>query len=506
MVTPKITQVATLGRPVVLARFDLALLSKQQPRVADFTTRDDAHIIIAMDIYQAFLASPDASKLSDDVELMYVNSGRTFSSAKTVANHLRVDRQNNIQIRNSQQVIGAIEGPDRAFFDVKNTVEFVSGGGEYLPGLDEFIVDKTITFPSFHVVTFSPDLRVSQIRIHWDQGGLLKQSGVIGMRGKNWPITDSKDQLRLISAANEKTSIPVRGRTIAKAEKETEPTLQKDALENEPKPTAARSVSPSKRPTKDPYASLDLFAPVEADPNTPPRSSFPANVLSPRPSAKPAQRDMGDLFVNSGTENRPPPLSPPKGAAGRFAPSRLWDETAGEDDDQYFKSRLPPKGAASAAALKKASHFEFEDFTTPAKPKPSIRHGNQPHFSLSGDTEADDAARAKPKTKPRGQSLRHYNIGDDYENADAEEPSKDDRQTFQPRKDVQTHFDINDAGPTADNKENLVHTGVLRKDQESHFEIQDASPSAGKAERPAAKVKPVSSVFSRNFDFSYPGS
>ncbi|KAL9111380.1 MAG: hypothetical protein Q9227_004257 [Pyrenula ochraceoflavens] len=427
-----------------------------------------------MEAYQSFLASPKVSDLSDDAILAYVTVVSSIQNSASIVKHLT-----STEIRHViQKIIGTVDGGSNAFYDIENTIQFVAGGGKYLPGLDEFIVDKTLTFPSFHVVSYDADHKINHIRVHWDQGALLKQAGVIGVRGKNWPIAESKDQLRMVSTANTKTSNPSRGRTAASARPAKEEVVV----------TTSRSVSPTKRPTKDPHGSLDLFAPVEADPNTPPRASF-SNVLSPRPSAKPAPRDMNDLFVSAGAENKPPP-SPPKGAAGRFAPSRLWDENGGND----IPSLRLKKGNHPSA--KQPSHFEFDDFNTPVKPKPKAHNINESHFSLSG--EGEDTY-ARPKAKPRGQEVLHYSIGDEDHEEEPMKPAQS--RVHQQRADQKTHFDIHEGTPEApahNNKENRV-----RKDQETHYSFEDQSPAA-KAERPT-KVKPISSVFSRNFDFSYAG-
>ena len=41
--------------------------------------------------------------------------------------------------------------------------------------------------------------KIRSIRIYWDQATVLKQLGIIGSRGRAWPITDGKNQIELIT-------------------------------------------------------------------------------------------------------------------------------------------------------------------------------------------------------------------------------------------------------------------------------------------------------------------
>ena len=42
---------------------------------------------------------------------------------------------------------------------------------------------------------FDSQRKIRQIRLHWDQGTVLKQVDAIGKSGRNWPIRDGKPQV-----------------------------------------------------------------------------------------------------------------------------------------------------------------------------------------------------------------------------------------------------------------------------------------------------------------------
>lgn len=309
---------------------------------------------------------------------------------------------------------------------------------------------------------------VHRVRIHWDQASLLKQVGVIGSRSNSWPITDTREQTRLITSSINSVNkisegaLPSRGRPAPQAS------------DNGVTVKPSRSESPSKQPLKDPHASLDLFAPIESGPNTPVQEKGPS-VLSPQPSAKPPPRDLGELFVSEGP--KPYASSPPKGAAGRFHPSRLWDPEGDVDEQPKVKIGNAPKLTARPKATHN-SHWDFDDFNTPEKPRQKVRGQDQRHFGLGEDDEPGDAVKPSRVLKPRGQQVRHFGWGEDESFPDQEVESKGPHHQF--RKDQKTQFDIKDNSPTAQTAANRG-PGKVRKDQESHFDFYNASPARASA-------------------------
>lgn len=290
-----------------------------------------------------------------------------------------------------------------------------------------------------HIVKFDTERKIQQIRQNWDQGSLLKLIDVIGKTGRNWPIYAGKDQIRLIAASVKAAGNPV----------DEEPT--EDG-------TYTRSRGSSQNVTRDPHASLALFAPREKTvPDYIPVAATPRSM-----SAKPPPRDYNELFV--GNELDELPESPSKGAkeyapspskpaviaakAGsgkNYAPSRLFDteeETApsgGKDHSAEHFYRPNPA---------KYQHFDFgdgteeEDAPKPPKEVKKSKHGSQWNFE-------DFATPQKvTSTKVLPNDVRHWGNENDEV---ADSPIKQ-KQVAKARKDAQSNFEFKDDGSPGGNR------------------------------------------------------
>lgn len=97
-------------------------------------------------IYQNFLASPSASALADDASLNYITTLTTINSATAVNKHMKA--LGAVLKKKQEKVLSTVEGANAICLDVETTIEFVTGGGAYLPGLDDnFLADRVVTFP-----------------------------------------------------------------------------------------------------------------------------------------------------------------------------------------------------------------------------------------------------------------------------------------------------------------------------------------------------------------------
>lgn len=98
-------------------------------------------------IYENFLSNPgNVSCLLERASLHYVP---TLTSINSPANITKQLLNQNVLRTKAQKTLSAVEGPDSLCLDVETTLEFVSGGGNYLPGLDgNFLTDKIVTFPT----------------------------------------------------------------------------------------------------------------------------------------------------------------------------------------------------------------------------------------------------------------------------------------------------------------------------------------------------------------------
>jgi hypothetical protein len=99
-------------------------------------------------IYTKFLAAPSPAALASDptTSLHYIPTLTSIHEAQAIAKHL------NTQVRQlkkrEEKVLSAIENQNGLVLEVETTLELLTGGGAYLPGLDDnFLADKVLTFP-----------------------------------------------------------------------------------------------------------------------------------------------------------------------------------------------------------------------------------------------------------------------------------------------------------------------------------------------------------------------
>lgn len=99
------------------------------------------------DIYQRFLDLPNPLSLSQDASLHYITTLTSFSQSAQIIRHLETQNKNVVST-NSVKVISAVESTNSLALEVETVLEFISGGGTYLPGLENFIVDKIAIIPT----------------------------------------------------------------------------------------------------------------------------------------------------------------------------------------------------------------------------------------------------------------------------------------------------------------------------------------------------------------------
>lgn len=103
-------------------------------------------------IYQTFLTTPSLAALSTDAaSLNYITTLTTINSAPSIVKHLSAHQK--LLKKKQETVLTAIESQDAICLDVETTMEFISGGGAYLPGLDDnFLADRVVTFPMVIII------------------------------------------------------------------------------------------------------------------------------------------------------------------------------------------------------------------------------------------------------------------------------------------------------------------------------------------------------------------
>ena len=96
--------------------------------------------------YKQFLAAPNPSLLADNASLHYITTLVTFNGSSEVAKHLA--SQGRELKKKEEKFLDVVEGGDALAVEVHTTIEFLTGGGAYLPSLDDnFLTDRIVTFP-----------------------------------------------------------------------------------------------------------------------------------------------------------------------------------------------------------------------------------------------------------------------------------------------------------------------------------------------------------------------
>lgn len=249
------------------------------------------------------------------------------------------------------------------------------------------------------MVHFDNAGKITQIRLYWDQGALLKQIDVIGARSRNWPIRDSKEQSKLIAYSS-----------AAVAQPDSEPSTRRSTTSRgaDEVSITSRSRGSTNNAMNDPHASLSLFQNRSVEDDDDPHNSRP---IAPRAqSAKPPPREYSELFVgeNSASPSPSPQKIPVKAGSGKnYQASRLFEE----DEDEHV---AVVKGPGVKTNPKKYEHFTFGDNAEDDTAK--VRNTSRPETKSKGQANwnfEDFATPAKIKTKTQPQAVRHFGWSDD---------------------------------------------------------------------------------------------
>ncbi|KAF6836865.1 hypothetical protein CPLU01_03446 [Colletotrichum plurivorum] len=454
-------------------------------------------------IYKQFLAAPSSSLLASNATLLYITTTTSYNGPTEIIKHLTTLR-NQVK-KKKEEILDVVEGRDAVAAEIETSLEFVTSGGVYLPGLDDnFLADRTVHLPITHFVNFDSEGKIAQIRQSWDQGSLLKQLDIIGKSGRNWPIRDSQEQIKMINKG-------------LKAAGKIETAPDHNELIN-------RSRGNSSNALRDPHASLSLFAPREQQAEESPAQS----VVSPYAGTRPQQRSFTDILGNEqGDEPSSPSagrdrVAPKIGAGKNFQPSRLFDADAHADEpDSPEQQQSPAKFYRPNP--KKYQHFDFADGSDPQDtPKPAQgRPKPSKHDSSWGFEDFVTPQKVKPGKTLRTQDVRHWDTdmtNDSLKNTPAARPVQQ-----KPRRDAEHHFEFQDDGPNGEPRPsgrpmgtahndglhlyennlysedgkplppdsdralgNITNLNHRQKDFAAHFDMRDNSPNqAGQQQRPA---------------------
>ncbi|KAL1853579.1 hypothetical protein VTK73DRAFT_8930 [Phialemonium thermophilum] len=461
--------------------------------------------------YKQFLAAPQSSSLSEDASLHYITTTTSFHGATDIIKH--VNSLRNQVTKKKEEFLHVVEGQNAISAEIETTLEFVRSGGVYLPGLDDnFLVDRTVYLPITHVVTFDSQGKIAQIRQSWDQGALLKQLEVIGRTGRNWPIRESQEQIKLITSSVKLTAGAVPARST-----ETE--------------GMTRSRGNSTNALRDPHASLCLFAPREE------LEQAPETVISPYAGRRPRQRSFTEILGDEPAEEEEESGSPSSGRARSQSPSKAIAPKVGagkhfqpirlfEADENVESPPDTPQQTKTERRIRpdpsKYQHFEFADGSDPQDaPKPGVPLEKAPKSKHDSQWSFEDFVTPQKAVpiRARAQDVRHWGTGTENEEMAESSPAKK-QQPVKPRRDAETHFEFQDDGepsgeprligrprgagqntglglyknnvydeegavptPGPDPRAlgNITNLKDRRKDFDAHFNFTDASPQQGNA-------------------------
>ncbi|RKL45368.1 hypothetical protein BFJ70_g3380 [Fusarium oxysporum] len=459
--------------------------------------------------YKQFLAAPSSSLLADTAALHYVTTTTTFSGPTEIIKHLNALQKQ--VAKKKEEVFNIVDGQNVIALEVDTGLGFQTGGGPYLPGLDDnFLSARDVYLPITHFVTFDEAGKILQIRLQWDQGSLLKQVEVIGKSGRNWPIRDSREQIAFIQSCIRTAGT---GAPVAPSHNET----------------VARNRTNSTNALRDPHASLRLFGPrdeIEGE---------PASVVSPYAgTSRPRQRSFTEILgdeptsPSSGRRN----MSPSKRGQGKnFQPSRIFD---GQEHVEQPEEQPQPKNKRYIRPNpKKFSHFDFadgsdpqdapqpgqsfderpkskhdsqwsfQDFVTPQKVKPSRTMRTQDVRHWDTDKDVVDETPGHPAAKPRRDADAHFELLDDGERVPQQPRPGSHPPGYAHNEGLGLYknqlFDKEDVGQNERALGNITNVKDRGKDFDHHFDISDESPAHPQDRVPEGHQKAVQ-MMQHNWD------
>ncbi|KUL86442.1 hypothetical protein ZTR_08135 [Talaromyces verruculosus] len=461
-------------------------------------------------VYERFLSTPTSGVLSPDVSLNYITTTTAITGSEQVIKHL--SNQEKAVKKKGDKILSIVETPDTLVLDVETTLEFATGGGAYLPSLDDnFLADRVVTFPTIHIVRFNSQSQVQQVRIYWDQGSLLKQVEVIGSRGKNWPIRDAKDQAKLIvnvataqgiTTPPSQEQVPVAA-AIGKAPGSSRPPSRapseifpgSDDVENESTPRARDSIiSPRAGSTKH-FRPVRVFGGEDDD------EEATSSPIKPKIGSNKGFQPVRVFDVEQ--HEAEAAQQPRAGSTKNFQPIRVFD--LGEDGAEPEKERQykthPQKfnhfeiGAEANAARevkdtpavrsRPMSQWDFADFYTPEKPRQKVRAQDVRHFGWSDNEEENiETPPVRPRVvQPRRDAETHFHLDEtDDENNKPEPLHPGKRMISSFGNKGQGLYDNNvydeEGNPTPKQPLGTVVNNIhRRKDFDAHWEVRDPTPS-----------------------------
>lgn len=94
--------------------------------------------------YKQFLAAPNSSLLADTASLHYVTTTTSFSGPTAIIKHINVLQK---QIaKKKEDILNIVNGQNMIVLEVDTGLGFLTGGGPYLPGLDDNFLTTHVAY------------------------------------------------------------------------------------------------------------------------------------------------------------------------------------------------------------------------------------------------------------------------------------------------------------------------------------------------------------------------
>ena len=96
--------------------------------------------------YQSFLSQPGTAVLNEEASLNYITTLTTINSSAAIVKHFSALQK--VLKKKEEKTLCVVEGENALCLEIDTTLEFLTGGGAYLPGLEEnFLSDHIVNFP-----------------------------------------------------------------------------------------------------------------------------------------------------------------------------------------------------------------------------------------------------------------------------------------------------------------------------------------------------------------------
>ncbi|OAQ98370.1 hypothetical protein LLEC1_01484 [Akanthomyces lecanii] len=433
--------------------------------------------------YKQFLVSPSSSLLAENASLHYITTLSNFAGATEIIKHLTALRRQ--VTKKQEEILSLVEGQNAIVVEVLTALEFITSGGIYLPKLeDNFLSDRTAYVPITHFISFDGDGKITQIRQQWDQGALLKQLDIVGKTGRNWPIQDSREQLRQIQSC-----LKTVGKSAQSAPSDSDVVI--------------RTRHNSSNALRDPHASLNLYGTREEIESTPMKAAS-RPYAGHRPSQRSVIDIIGDEPEEESSHSRHRSISPSKAGSGKnYQPSRIFD---GKQDIEEVET--PKKGDKFIKPHpSKYNHFDFVDGSDPKDaPVRGVDLENRPKSKHDSQWSFDDfvtPAKATAGKGMRSQDVQHWNPSMQFAD-DGDEHHHGGKG----RRDAETHFELQDDGEKDARQERVgLPRGAMHNEGQSLYKNQlfdevDPTPGPKRALQTVTNLKDRSKDFNPHFEMA----